>query len=379
MNCPPGTRLMMTTDAVGGVWTFATDLARGLGGAGFEVLLVTLGPRPRAEQRAMVSGFRGVSVIETDLALEWHDPAGADMARARVVFEAIADRFRPHIVHLNGFREASYEWKTPTVSVAHSCVNSWAAACGEKDAFTGHEWSVYTANVQAGLRHASVWVAPTIAFCDQLRGIYRLETPGRVIRNGAEPAIDQSQLKQPIILGAGRLWDKSKNLSVLASVAPMLGWPVRIAGASGPEGRAVAGDSEHCKFLGELSRLELRRKFGAASAFVSPALYEPFGLSVLEAATAGCALVLSDIPTFRELWDGAALFFDARDNEAMTACLRSLISDKSQTIDLQHAAIERAGRYQLRDTVASYCALYQGLLAGGSVRMSTPEGERMIA
>ena len=42
--------------------------------------------------------------------------------------------------------------------------------------------------------------------------------------------------------------------------------------------------------------------------FVSPALYEPFGLAVLEAAQAGCALVLSDIPTFRELWDGVALF-----------------------------------------------------------------------
>jgi glycosyltransferase involved in cell wall biosynthesis len=379
MNCPPGTRLMMTADTVGGVWTFATGLARGLGDAGFEVLLVTLGPRPSAGQRATISGFCGVSLIETDLALEWQDPAGADMARARVVLKEIAERFRAHVIHVNGYREASYGWKTPTIVGAHSCVNSWAAACGEKDAFTGDEWSAYSANVHAGLRHARVWVAPTLAFRDQLRRHYRLETPGRVIRNGAKPAIDQSQPKQPIILGAGRIWDKAKNLSVLASIASMLDWPVRIAGASDAEGRAVAGDSEHCKFLGELPHLELHREFGAASAFVSPALYEPFGLSVLEAATAGCALVLSDIQTFRELWDGAALFFDPRSNDALTACLRSLISDKSQTIDLQRAAIERAGRYQLRDTVASYCALYQGLLAGGSVRTPTPEGERMIA
>jgi hypothetical protein len=35
---------------------------------------------------------------------------------------------------------------------------------------------------------------------------------------------------------------------------------------------------------------------------------EPFGLAVLEAAQAGCPLVLSDLPGFRELWDGAALF-----------------------------------------------------------------------
>src|ERR1700704_6432044 len=63
MSCPPGTRVMMTADAVGGVWTFAAHLAVGLGAAGFEVALVTLGPRPVAAQRAMVAGSPGVSLI----------------------------------------------------------------------------------------------------------------------------------------------------------------------------------------------------------------------------------------------------------------------------------------------------------------------------
>ena len=45
-----------------------------------------------------------------------------------------------------------------------------------------------------------------------------------------------------------------------------------------------------------------------AAIFVSSSVYEPFGLAVLEAAGSGAALVLSDIPTFRELWDEAALF-----------------------------------------------------------------------
>ena len=35
-----------------------------------------------------------------------------------------------------------------------------------------------------------------------------------------------------------------------------------------------------------------------AAIFFSPALYEPFGLGVLEAAARGCALVLADIPSF---------------------------------------------------------------------------------
>ncbi len=48
--------------------------------------------------------------------------------------------------------------------------------------------------------------------------------------------------------------------------------------------------------------------YAAATVFASMARYEPFGLAVLEAAQAGMRLVLSDIPTFRELWDGAAIF-----------------------------------------------------------------------
>lgn len=57
------------------------------------------------------------------------------------------------------------------------------------------------------------------------------------------------------------------------------------------------------------------------------ARYEPFGLSVLEAAQAGCALVLGDIPSLRENWDGAALFAAPDDDDALRDALRRLIED----------------------------------------------------
>lgn len=47
----------------------------------------------------------------------------------------------------------------------------------------------------------------------------------------------------------------------------------------------------------------------ALTIYVHPALCEPFGLAVVEAAQAGCALVLSEIAPLRENWEGAALFF----------------------------------------------------------------------
>jgi glycosyltransferase involved in cell wall biosynthesis len=369
----------MTTDAVGGVWTFATSLARALGAGGLQVLLVTLGPRPAAAQHRMIAGFSGVSLFETDLALEWQDPAGADVSRARLVLDKIVDRFGPDVVHLNGFREAAFSWKAPTVLVAHSCVNSWAAGCGETEHFRAADWNVYTSNVRAGLQKADVWVAPTCAFRDQLARQYQLTVKGRVIWNGVDDSGDRSGTKEPVILAAGRVWDKAKNLSVLSSIARQFDWPIRIAGPSHIERGTSFSSGPACEFLGELPRQALLRQMNAASIFVSPAFYEPFGLTVLEAANARCALVLSEILTFRELWDGAALFFDPRDTDALTECLHTLCSDNVQRIRLQHAAAERARRYSLRNTVDAYVALYESLLTIKLDRSSAPEHREMLA
>src|SRR3982075_166511 len=363
MNLRRGTRILMTTDTVGGVWTFSVTLARALGAAGYHVLVVTLGPGSTPAQRAMISGYPGLSLMETDLQLEWQDPAGANVSHARAVLGEIAHRFAPDIVHFNGFREATFEWEVPTLVVAHSCVNSWAAACGETGCFAGREGTVSTPAVRAGLAAADVWVAPTSAFRDQLARQYGLSANSRVIWNGVDSVDCPSGPKLPVVLGAGRVWDKAKNLSVFSSLAAKSDWPIRIAGPSGVGAGSGAGGLNGCEFLGEMSHDALLREMKAASVFVSPALYEPFGLSVLEAASAGCALLLSDIPTFRELWDGAALFFDPREPAAIERCLRSLSKDELLRTRLQRAASERARRYPLRNTVNAYRSLYESLLA----------------
>jgi len=374
-----GIRLMMTTDAVGGVWIYATTLARSLGLAGFEVLLVTLGRQPTGAQRAMLRGCPGVSLIETDLQLEWLDPAGCDVARADALLKHIADGFRPDLVHLNSFREAMFDWDVPTVVVAHSCVNSWAVACGETGAFNGDEWKAYSRAVQRGLKNADVWVAPSWAFREQLRAQYGLDQGGQVIWNGVESRRDKSSSKRPRVLSAGRLWDKAKNVSVVASVASGLDWPVSIAGPSELEGPGVCATAANCEFLGEISHADLLALMESASIFVSPALYEPFGLSVLEAASEGCALLLSDILTFRELWDGAAVFFDPRDPDQLSASLQSICCNEVQRVRLQRAAATRAQHYSLSNTVDRYRCLYASLLAGAAGRSISSQCGEMLA
>src|SRR5438045_9620981 len=99
-------RILMTTDAVGGVWTYSTALAAALAARGYQILLVTLGPRPHADQLAAISRCPGVEVITTERELEWIDPEGRDIAGARKALNSVASRFKPDLVHPNCYHGA---------------------------------------------------------------------------------------------------------------------------------------------------------------------------------------------------------------------------------------------------------------------------------
>ena len=101
------------------------------------------------------------------------------------------------------------------------------------------------------------------------------------------------------------------------------------------------------------------RSASACPIFASAARYEPFGLGVLEAAQAGCALVLSDIPTFRELWEGAAVFVPAEDPQAFAAAFRQLLADPEEAEWLGRLARVRAGRYTVERMVEGMLDVYR--------------------
>jgi len=350
-------RILMTTDTVGGVWTYSCALAASLAASGAEVTLATMGPPARADQREMLRDSR-VRLIETDLALEWQDPEGRDLPNAGRVLAGLEARFRPDIVHLNSFREATLPWRAPTVLVAHSCVNSWALACRDTAWLNEPRWNRYTETIASALDSAQAWVCPSRSFHDDIVKIYHPTSPGAVIWNGIAPG-DLPQRKRELILAAGRLWDRAKNIETLAAAAPGLDWAVEVAGPGGT-------DSPGITWLGQLPQPDLHERLNHAAVFASPARYEPFGLSVLEAAAAGCALVLSDIPTFRELWSGAALFFDPGDHQMLHGLLADLCSDDLGRKQLQRRAYEHSLTYSLARTTSAYLTLYEELLASES-------------
>jgi glycosyltransferase involved in cell wall biosynthesis len=102
--------------------------------------------------------------------------------------------------------------------------------------------------------------------------------------------------------------------------------------------------------------------------FVSVARYEPFGLAVLEAAQAGLPLILSDIPTFRELWDGAAVFVAPDDDAGIADAIERVLADPAESARLAAAARRRAERYTVETMTAGVLGVYERILRGTADR-----------
>jgi glycogen synthase len=366
----PKQSVLMTADTLGGVWTYAIELASHLAALGVRTYLATMGAPPRAEQRAEAAAVPGLCLFESSWKLEWMDSPWEDVARAGAWLIDLEERLAPDVVHLNGYCHGALPFRAPVLVVGHSCVLSWwEAVKGEPPPPTLDR---YREEVTRGIRGASQVVAPTRAMLEALERHYAIEG-GRVIANGRTVArgLRWSVPKEPFIFCAARAWDEAKNLGALAQAAPGLPWPVFVAGETqNPSNgvRAISTDARPVSrppgariiqngitLLGGLDARGVRGWLERASIFASPARYEPFGLSALEAAAEGCALVLGDIPSLREVWGSAAIFVRPDDPLQLREALRGLAAAD----ELRRAMAIRARRRALELTAEPMAEHYQ--------------------
>jgi glycosyltransferase involved in cell wall biosynthesis len=224
--------------------------------------------------------------------------------------------------------------------------------------------------VSEGLASAQAVVAPSQTMLSAVRRHYGgLPRRSAVIHNGAE--LDRRVArKESFVLAAGRMWDPAKNLEALTAVAESLPRPVLIAGEMpAPPADGVIAESPvaNARLLGRLPAGELARLRRRAPVFAAPARYEPFGLSILEAAVDGCALVLGDIPSLRELWDGCAEFIHPDDHERLLAILSMLLAHPSRAEQLGQRARAQAQRFPPSVMADGYVQLYRELTADAMV------------
>jgi glycosyltransferase involved in cell wall biosynthesis len=365
MSSSPRIRLLMTADAVGGVWSYAVDLLRGLAPHGVETTLAVLGPAPTADQRAAAAAVPGLRLLETGLPLEWLANSRAEIAASGQALAELAREIGADLVHLNTPAPAACAaFPASLVIACHSCVATWWEAVRDGPLPDDFRWRAeLTGQAYAAAR---LLVAPTAAFATATARTYRLRQPPLVIYNGRR-AMARPAAAQPIpadaAFTAGRLWDEGKDMATLDRAAARLPIPVLAAGDTrGPNGAQV--ELRHLRLLGRLSDTTLAHLLDTRPIFVAPARYEPFGLAVLEAAQAGCALVLSDIPGFRELWDGVAEFVQPGDDVALAATVQHIAADRERRVASGVAARERAERFTVETQATTMLDAYRRLLAG---------------
>jgi glycosyltransferase involved in cell wall biosynthesis len=350
-------KLLMTTDTIGGVWTYALDLAAALAPHGVEVALATMGAPMSAAQRRDAHAAGNITVHESAYKLEWMENPWEDVGRAGLWLLDLEHEVSADVVHLNGYAHGALPFTAPIVMVAHSCVLSWWQAV--KGEVAPPQWNRYRDAVARGIHGADVVIAPTAAMLASLDEHYGAPRDRRIISNGRSAALYRAGRKQPIILSAGRLWDEAKNIAALQRVAPGIEWPVCVAGAQrSPDGQGSELESS-IRPLGTLAPAQLAGWFSRASIYALPARYEPFGLSALEAGLSGCALVLGDIPSLREVWGDAAVFVTPDDHDALRGRLMELMGDAALRRRMAARAQERAARYSLSRMGESYLCLYQ--------------------
>ncbi|MFW5697668.1 MAG: glycosyltransferase family 4 protein [Fimbriimonadaceae bacterium] len=352
-----GDRILMTADAIGGVWSYAVTLCKELAKRDVQVGLATMGRALTADQRRELDGLRNVVLFESEYRLEWMRDPWDDLHCAGEWLKDVAHDFRPELVHVNHYAH-SHLFEQPTLVVAHSDVVTWWNAVHCQD--PPGEWQDYRTVVRRGLAAADFVLAPSRSMLKSLMRHYPINCRADALPNAIA---DQGRAvtlkdKEPFVLSVGRLWDEAKNIATLGRIAPDVDRDVYVAGADkAPDGQAA--QMEGIKPLGFLDPAELKDWYRRAGVYALPAYYEPFGLSALEAASHGCALVLGDIPSLRENWQDAAWFVPPNDPARLCEALNRLLNDRDQREELGQRALDRSKRFTPQRQAIGYLNVYR--------------------
>ncbi|HEV7437621.1 MAG TPA: glycosyltransferase family 4 protein [Pseudorhizobium sp.] len=351
-----GMRLLMTLDAIGGVWRYAMDLASGLRQLGVETLFVCLGPAPSSDK--VEEANRVGRLVKLDAALDWLAVDREELTKIPRLIAELGAREGADLLHLNlPSQAAGITSDLPVVTVSHSCVVTWFAAVRKAPIPDGWLWQQELN--RAGFDRSDVVVSPSASHAAMLNAAYGTIPQLRVVYNGSrlENALAE---KRDLVFAAGRWWDDGKNGSVLDQAAAAIHWPLTMAGSDiGPNGQHLA--IKHAVHRGELTHEQTVSLMREAKIVVSPSIYEPFGLAPLEAARAGAALVLSDNPTYREIWADCACFFDPHDPQALAAAVNQLAEDGDLRARLAVKAYDRSLGFTIDAQTQAMAGIYADL------------------
>jgi glycogen(starch) synthase len=200
-------------------------------------------------------------------------------------------------------------------------------------------------------------IAPTRWMLHALARNFPLPESTTVVSNGRTLATAPSANRKLQAVTAGRLWDEAKDISILRDVQSPI--PLLIAGQT--RDSFDAAEPSRVTSLGLLSQSDLLTMFRESSIYICTSRYEPFGLAPLEAALCGCAVIVNDIPSLREVWSDDALYFSGA--QLLTALLRELYENPERLRQASRNSFQRASLFTAQRMTKSYLQVFQSALA----------------
>lgn len=174
----------------------------------------------------------------------------------------------------------------------------------------------------------------------------------------------------PYLLAVGQITPR-KGLDVLARAAGQLGRgcpPILVAGPDWWRADEVRADIDRLdtagriRLLGPVTDAELGALYRGATIVCHASRAEGFGMTCLEAMSAGAPLVATDLPSVRELTAGRAALVPVDDADAMATSIASLLEDEERRRRLAQAGRERAAAFTWPRMAADVVHAYRRVL-----------------
>ncbi|MFN7117440.1 MAG: glycosyltransferase [Saprospiraceae bacterium] len=289
------------------------------------------------------------------------DEPWEDINKAGKWLQHLANKIKPDIIHFNHYAHAQLQWEAPVVVVAHSCVYTWWQAVHGTP--PPPQWKAYHDLVNNNIKAANWVVSVSETFLKQFQQYYSNDYKSSIIHNGITFLAEKHLPKQEFIFAMGRIWDEAKNLAILDQVAPHIPWKIEVAGDTFHPVLQCNQTLNCVEHLGLLDRAAVLQKLAQASIFIAPTKYEPFGLAPLEAAAQGCALVLADLPSQREIWGDAAFYFNPYDTTSLINIINQLIENEPLRKEYAQKAFAKSKYYTSATMADKYVKIYKYLLA----------------
>jgi glycogen synthase len=368
--------VLVTADTMSGSWTYTRELVTGLVTRGVRVTLVTFGEIPLPDQTVWMDHLHGLEYHPTAFRLEWMDEAPQDLPESREFLVNLVNELRPDVLHLHQYCHGDLPADIPRVVMAHGDLITWAQAVEGCTPRPSRWLKWYRDMVMRGIAAADAVVAPTCWMLEALRTTYTSPRRDAVIYPGRNPIFFNPYIsKDDSVLCVGRLVDAGKQVFLLTQHAHR--FPVCIVGAEQtvpvpriPIRADVKVSTEHASLAirGPQTEAQLRALYSRAAVYAATPRYEPLGMAALDAAFSRCAIVANDIPSFREIWGDAALYFRTNDGGSLSGILRQLDGDRP----LRHAYADRAfararERFTAQRMIDRYLELYRSLSTSDSL------------